>query len=81
MSLSVSPVLGDILYGGGDVLAEPDDVLPVVRHAVAEVHEVVEIHRVVLGLTHGEPHSLTLAKPQSQLHVLRRDLELSCQGI
>ena len=54
-NICVSAILGDILNGGGDVVAEPDDVLPVVRHAVAEVHEVVEIHGVVLGLAHPEP--------------------------
>ena len=57
------------------MVAEPDDVLPVVRHAVAEVHEVVEIHGVVLGLTDLELDGLRVPDPQLEFHELRRDLK------
>ena len=35
--------------------ALPHNVFPVIRHRVAEIHEVVKVHRVVLGLGHTEP--------------------------
>ena len=57
------------------MFAEPDDVLPVVRHAVAEVHQVVEVHGVVLRLTDLELDGLGLPDPQLEFHELRRDLK------
>ena len=39
------------------IFSLPHDILPVIRHGVAEVHEVVEVHGVVLGLGHAEPES------------------------
>ena len=42
------------------IFALPHDILPVIGHGVAEVHEVVEIHGVVLGLRHAEPESWVL---------------------
>ena len=57
------------------MFAHPDDVLPVVRHAVAEVHQVVEVHGVVLGLTDLELDGLRLADPELEFHELRRDLK------
>ena len=49
---------------------QPHDVLPVVRHAVAEVHQVVEIHRVVHRLLVVEVHLMGLIDPQGQFDVL-----------
>ena len=56
------------------MVAEPDDVLPVVRHAVAEVHEVVEIHGIVHGLLVVEAHLVRLVDPELQLDALRAQL-------
>ena len=54
---------------------QPHDVLPVVRHAVAEVHQVVEVHGVVLGLTDLELDGLRVPDPQLEFHELWRDLK------
>ena len=54
---------------------QPHDVLPVVRHAVAEVHQVVEVHGVVLGLTDLKLDGLRVPDPQLEFHELWRDLK------
>ena len=43
---------------------------------VPEVHEVVEVHGVVLGLGHPEPDRLTGAHAELQLQPLGRDLNI-----
>ena len=47
-------VAGDVADGGGELAAELDHVLPVVRHGVGEVHEVVDVDGVLLGGDHPE---------------------------
>ena len=46
------------------------------RCGVPEVHEVVEVHGVVLGLGHPEPDRLTGAHTELQLQPLGRDLNI-----
>ena len=46
------------------------------RCGVPEVHEVVEVHGVVLGLGHPEPDRLTGAHAELQLQPLGRDLNI-----
>ena len=41
---------GDVLHGGGEEVSEGGELLLVVLHRLGEVHEVVEVHRVVLRL-------------------------------
>ena len=41
---------GDVLHGGGEEVSERRELLLVVLHRLGEVHEVVEVNRVVLGL-------------------------------
>ena len=41
---------GDVLHGGGEEVAEGGELLLVVLHGLGEVHEVVEVDWVVLGL-------------------------------
>ena len=41
---------GDVLHGGGEEVSERRELLLVVLHRLGEVHQVVEVHGVVLGL-------------------------------
>ena len=51
---------GDVLHGCGEEVAEGGELLLVILHGLGQVHEVVEVHRVILGLGVEEVHVVRL---------------------
>ena len=68
-------VAGDVADGGGELAAQLDHVLAVVRHGVREIHEVVDVDGVLLGGRHPEGHLGLLPDAEAEPHALRGDLE------
>ena len=56
---------GDVLHGCGEEVAEGRELLLVVLHRLGQVHEVVQVHGVILGLGVEEVHVVRLVWKQS----------------
>ena len=71
----VPEVGGDILHSLCQQVPQGGELLLVVLHGLGEVHEVVEVHWVVLCLGVVEVHVVRLVNSHGQAHVLRPHLE------
>ena len=55
-----SEVRGDVLHRSGEQISEGGKLLLVVLHGLGQIHEVVEVNRIVLGLSVEEVHVVCL---------------------
>lgn len=65
---------GDLLHGTSQLVPQQTQLLLIVVHRPAQVHEIIQIDRIVFGLSVRHVDAVRLLRPQFQIHPLRRDL-------